>query len=36
MRALDPATPIIFSSRAAFEADRERGIEAGADAYVQA
>jgi CheY-like chemotaxis protein len=34
MRNLDPHTPILFFSGAAFEADKQRGIEAGADAYV--
>lgn len=34
MRVLDPLTPIIFFSGAAYEADRKRGIEAGANAYV--
>ncbi len=34
MRAFDPHTPILFFSGAAYEADRRRGIEAGADAYV--
>jgi DNA-binding response OmpR family regulator len=34
MRAYDPHTPILFFSGAAFEADRKRGIEAGADDYV--
>jgi DNA-binding response OmpR family regulator len=34
MRALDAHTPILFFSGAAFEADKKRGIEAGADAYV--
>lgn len=34
MRALDPHTPILFFSGAAFEADKKRGIEAGAVAYV--
>ena len=34
MRAFDPHTPILFFSGAAYEADRKRGIEAGADAYV--
>ena len=34
MRAFDPQTPILFFSGAAHEADRKRGIEAGADAYV--
>jgi DNA-binding response OmpR family regulator len=34
MRALDAHTPILFFSGAAHEADRRRGIEAGADDYV--
>ena len=34
MRAFNPDTPILFFSGAAFEADKERGIEAGANAYV--
>jgi DNA-binding response OmpR family regulator len=34
MRALDPHIPILFFSGAAFEADRRKGIEAGADGYV--
>jgi DNA-binding response OmpR family regulator len=34
MRALDPHTPILFFSGAAYEADKKRGIEAGANAYV--
>jgi DNA-binding response OmpR family regulator len=34
MRALDPHTPILFFSGAAYADDKERGIEAGADAYV--
>lgn len=34
MRAMDPDTPILFFSGAAFETDRKKGIEAGADAYV--
>jgi DNA-binding response OmpR family regulator len=34
MRALDLHTPILFFSGAAYEADKKRGIEAGADAYV--
>ena len=32
MRAFDPHTPILFFSGAAYEADKKRGIEAGADA----
>ncbi len=34
MRAFDPHTPILFFSGAAFDADKERGLEAGANAYV--
>jgi len=34
MRAFDQHTPILFFSGAAFEADKKKGIEAGADAYV--
>src|SRR6202521_6300108 len=34
MRAFDPHTPILFFSGAAYEADKKRGIEAGADGYV--
>jgi DNA-binding response OmpR family regulator len=34
MRALDPHIPILFFSGAAYEADKKRGIEAGADAYL--
>ena len=34
MRAFDPQTPILFFSGAAYEADKKRGIEAGANAYV--
>lgn len=34
MRAVDPHTPILFFSGAAYEADKKRGIEAGADAYL--
>ena len=34
MRDADPHTPILFFSGAAYEADKKRGIEAGADAYV--
>jgi DNA-binding response OmpR family regulator len=34
MRAFDPHTPILFFSGAACEADKKRGIEAGANAYV--
>jgi two-component system, OmpR family, response regulator len=34
MRAYDPDTPILFFSGAAYEADKKRGFEAGANAYV--
>jgi len=34
MRAFDPHIPIIFFSGAAYEADKQKGIEAGADDYV--
>jgi DNA-binding response OmpR family regulator len=34
MRAFAPDTPILFFSGAAYESDKKRGIEAGADAYV--
>jgi two-component system, OmpR family, response regulator len=34
MRAFDPFTPILFFSAAAYEADKKRGIKAGANAYV--
>ena len=34
MRDFDPHTPILFFSGAAQEADKKRGIEAGANAYV--
>ena len=34
MRTFDPYTPILFFSGAAYEADKERAIQAGADAYV--
>jgi two-component system OmpR family response regulator len=34
MRSLDPETPILFFSGAAYESDRQKGIEAGANAYV--
>jgi len=34
MRDFDPDTPILFFSGAAFETDKKRGIEAGANAYV--
>jgi two-component system, OmpR family, response regulator len=34
MRDFDPHTPILFFSGAAYEADKKRGIEAGANAYV--
>jgi DNA-binding response OmpR family regulator len=34
MRAFDRRTPILFFSGAAYEADKQKGLEAGADAYV--
>lgn len=34
MRDFDPDTPILFFSGAAYEADKKKGIEAGANAYV--
>ena len=34
MRSLDPQTPILFFSGAAYESDKQKGIEAGASAYV--
>ena len=34
MRSLDPDTPILFFSGAAYESDKQKGIEAGASAYV--
>lgn len=34
MRDFNPDTPILFFSGAAYEADKKRGIEAGANAYV--
>jgi two-component system OmpR family response regulator len=34
IRDFDPETPILFFSGAAYEADKKRGIEAGANAYV--
>lgn len=34
MRHCDPHTPILFFSGAAFEADKQMGLEAGANAYV--
>jgi len=34
MRGLDARTPILFFSGAAYESDKKRGIEAGANAYV--
>ena len=33
IREADPQTPILFFSGAAYEADRKKGIAAGADAY---
>ena len=34
MRNFDPHTPILFFSGAAYHADKTRGLEAGANAYV--
>jgi two-component system OmpR family response regulator len=34
MRNFDPHTPILFFSGAAFDDDKKKGIEAGANAYV--
>lgn len=34
LRAIAPHTPILFFSGSAFEADKKKGIEAGANAYV--
>lgn len=34
MRSLDPHTPILFFTGAAYESDKQKGIEAGASAYV--
>ena len=34
MRDVDPHTPILFFSGAAYDADKKKGIEAGATAYV--
>jgi DNA-binding response OmpR family regulator len=34
MREFDPHTPILFFSGAGYDADKKRGIEAGANAYV--
>lgn len=34
MRDIDPDTPILFFSGAAYEADKKRGIEGGANGYV--
>jgi DNA-binding response OmpR family regulator len=34
IRDFDPETPILFFSGAAYEADKKRAIEAGANAYV--
>ena len=34
MRDVDPHTPILFFSGAAYEADKKKGIDAGATAYV--
>ena len=34
IRSCDPSTPILFYSGAAYDADKEKGIAAGANAYV--
>jgi DNA-binding response OmpR family regulator len=34
MRVADPKTPVLFFSGAAYEADKKRGLEAGAEGYV--
>ena len=34
LRAFNPQTPIVFYSGAAFETDRQKGLEAGADVYL--
>jgi DNA-binding response OmpR family regulator len=34
IREFDQATPILFFSGVAYEADKKRGLEAGANAYV--
>ena len=34
LRAINPHTPILFFSGEAYESDRKKGIEAGANAYV--
>jgi len=34
MRDFDPHTPILFFSGAAYDVDKKKGIEAGANAYV--
>ena len=34
MREADPATPILFFSSAAYESDKVKGLEAGANDYV--
>ena len=34
MRHFDPHTPILFFSGAAYDADKKRGLDAGANAYV--
>ncbi len=34
VRVLDPHTPVLFYSGAAYESDKKRGIDAGAIAYV--
>ena len=34
LRTLNPQTPIVFYSGAAFASDRQKGLEAGADVYL--
>lgn len=34
LREINPQTPIVFYSGAAFESDRQKGINAGADVYL--
>ena len=34
MRSVDPHTPILFFSGAAYETDKKKGIDAGANAYI--
>ncbi len=34
VRDLDASTPILFFSGAAYEADKQKGLEAGANAYI--